>query len=158
MSRGDVGVTVEVAGSLLVGDVTGMTAWALAHALGAHAEAEPPPYVATMYRGVDAPIVAVLRDPGSKAGGVRGSGFLSVESDDQTAERQCRFFAAAGTKPVRLPHCTEGLVPGAAVTTPHRDGTPTRGRCSPCFGWAVRRSRPASGALRRWATPGRMDR
>jgi hypothetical protein len=48
-----------------------------------------PPYVAPMYRGVHAPMVAILRDPGPKAGGAAGSGFLSVGNDDQTAERQC---------------------------------------------------------------------
>jgi hypothetical protein len=55
-----------------------------------------PPYIAPMYRGVDAPVLAILRDPGPMAGGTRGSGFLSVENDDQTAERQCAFFAGAG--------------------------------------------------------------
>lgn len=55
-----------------------------------------PPYVAPMYRGVDARVLAVLRDPGPKAGGAKGSGFLSVENDDQTAERQCAFFEEAG--------------------------------------------------------------
>jgi hypothetical protein len=49
-----------------------------------------------MYRGVDAPVLAVLRDPGPRAGSAKGSGFLSVENDDQTAERQCGFFAEAG--------------------------------------------------------------
>jgi hypothetical protein len=67
--------------------------------LGRQAEAGSPPYVAPMYRGVDAPALAVLRDPGPKAGGARGSGFLSVENDDQTAERQCAFFAEAGLDP-----------------------------------------------------------
>ena len=55
-----------------------------------------PPYIAPMYRGVDARLLAVLRDPGPKAGGAKGSGFLSVENDDQTAERQCKFFKEAG--------------------------------------------------------------
>jgi hypothetical protein len=67
--------------------------------LGTQVDAGPPPYVAPMYRGVHAPVLAVLRDPGPKAGGARGSGFLSVENDDQTAERQCRFFAEAGLDP-----------------------------------------------------------
>jgi hypothetical protein len=67
--------------------------------LGTHTDAGAPPYVAPMYRGVDAPAVAILRDPGPKAGGARGSGFLSVENDDQTAERQCAFLAEAGIDP-----------------------------------------------------------
>jgi hypothetical protein len=33
---------------------------------------------------------------GRKAGGAKGSGFLSVENDDQTAERQCGFFEETG--------------------------------------------------------------
>lgn len=64
--------------------------------LGTQVDAGPPPYVAPMYRGVHAPALAVLRDPGPKAGGAKGSGFLSVENDDQTAERQCHFFVEAG--------------------------------------------------------------
>lgn len=64
--------------------------------LGSTGDGPTPPYVAPMYRGVAAPILAVLRDPGPKAGGAQGSGFLSVENDDQTAERQCAFFSDAG--------------------------------------------------------------
>jgi len=67
--------------------------------LGELDDAGHPPYIAPMYRGVDAPALAILRDPGPKAGGVAGSGFLSVENDDQTAERQCVFFAGAGIDP-----------------------------------------------------------
>jgi Holliday junction resolvase RusA-like endonuclease len=67
--------------------------------LGAQAAAGRPPYVAPMYRGVHAPVLAILRDPGPMAAGVQGSGFLSVENDDQTAERQCGFFAEAGIDP-----------------------------------------------------------
>jgi hypothetical protein len=40
-----------------------------------------------MYRGVDAPALSISRDPGPKAGGDKGSGFLSVENDDPSAER-----------------------------------------------------------------------
>lgn len=68
----------------------------LVDGLGTHDHAGCPPYVAPMYRGVDAPAMAILRDPGPKAGGVAGSGFLSIENDDQTAERQFAFFAGAG--------------------------------------------------------------
>jgi hypothetical protein len=64
--------------------------------LGRGNEETRPPYIAPMYRGVEARALAILRDPGPKSGGVRGSGFLSVENDDQTAERQCAFFSGAG--------------------------------------------------------------
>lgn len=67
--------------------------------LGELDDAGHPPYVAPMYRGIHAPALAILRDPGPKAGGAAGSGFLSVENDDQTAERQCAFFAEAGVDP-----------------------------------------------------------
>lgn len=67
--------------------------------LGAQGGVGRPPYVAPMYHGVDAPMLAILRDPGPKAGGAQGSGFLSVENDDQTAERQCGFFVEAGIDP-----------------------------------------------------------
>ncbi|WP_181778843.1 uracil-DNA glycosylase family protein [Pseudonocardia pini] len=61
-----------------------------------------PPYIAPMYRGVHARVLAILRDPGPKAGGVAGSGFLSIENDDQTAERQMQFFAEAGLDPAEV--------------------------------------------------------
>lgn len=61
-----------------------------------------PPYVAPMYRGVNARALAVLRDPGPKAGGAGGSGFLSVENNDATAERQCEFMEAAGIDPAEV--------------------------------------------------------
>lgn len=49
-----------------------------------------------MYRGVDALALAILRDPGPKAGGAEGSGFLCIENDDQSAARLHGFFAEAG--------------------------------------------------------------
>lgn len=70
--------------------------------LGTHDVAGHPPYIAPMYRGIHAPILAVLRDPGPKAGGVKGSGFLSVENDDPTAERQLRFITEAGLDPAEV--------------------------------------------------------
>ncbi|MCJ1709634.1 uracil-DNA glycosylase [Clavibacter michiganensis subsp. phaseoli] len=54
------------------------------------------PYVAPHHGGVDAEILSILRDPGPKAHFEKGSGFLSVENDDVTAERQCTLFAANG--------------------------------------------------------------
>ncbi|MEQ3553916.1 uracil-DNA glycosylase [Pseudonocardia nematodicida] len=68
--------------------------------LGTRDEAGHPPYVAPMYRGVHARGLVILRDPGPKAGGDKGSGFLSVENDDQTAQRQDEFFRGAGIDPV----------------------------------------------------------
>jgi hypothetical protein len=70
--------------------------------LGELDDAGHPPYVAPMYRGIHAPAVAILRDPGPKAGGVAGSGFLSIENDDQTAERQCAFFTESGIEPANV--------------------------------------------------------
>lgn len=64
--------------------------------LGARDTEGHPPYVAPMYRGVHARALAILRDPGPKAAGARGSGFLSIENDDQTAERQWGFLREAG--------------------------------------------------------------
>lgn len=55
-----------------------------------------PPYVAPMYDGIGGHAVGVLRDPGPKAGGANGSGFLCVENDDPTAERMMLFGERAG--------------------------------------------------------------
>ena len=54
------------------------------------------PYVAPWHGGVDARVLSILRDPGPKTQDGTGSGFLCVENDDATAERQCTGFAAAG--------------------------------------------------------------
>ena len=67
--------------------------------LGRHDEAGSPPYIAPMYRGVRARALAILRDPGPKAAGVHGSGFLSTENNDPTAERQYDFIVSAGIDP-----------------------------------------------------------
>jgi len=65
--------------------------------LGGQDEAGGSPYIPPMYRGVDALALSISRDPGPKAGGAKGSsGFLSVENDDQTAERMGKFLAGAG--------------------------------------------------------------
>lgn len=70
--------------------------------LGTRDEAGHPPYVAPMYKGVCARALAILRDPGPKAGGENGSGFLSVENDDQSAQRQDEFFRGAGIDPAEV--------------------------------------------------------
>ncbi|APU44687.1 uracil-DNA glycosylase [Streptomyces sp. TN58] len=54
------------------------------------------PYVAPWHGGVDARVLSVLRDPGPKTQDGSGSGFLCVENDDPTAERQCHAFKEAG--------------------------------------------------------------
>lgn len=54
------------------------------------------PYVAPWHGGVEARVLSVLRDPGPKTRDGTGSGFLCVENDDATAERQCTGFTEAG--------------------------------------------------------------
>ena len=57
------------------------------------------PEVAPMHGGVDAVILTLLRDPGPKTQGNRGSGFLCIENDDPTAERQFELFDQYGISP-----------------------------------------------------------
>ena len=54
------------------------------------------PYVAPMYGGVNARLLSLLRDPGPKTQEEGGSGFLSMENDDATAEAISRYFEEAG--------------------------------------------------------------
>src|SRR5688500_12815653 len=54
------------------------------------------PYVAPMYGGVNARLLSVLRDPGPKTQPGSGSGFLSMENDDATAEAIAGYFSQAG--------------------------------------------------------------
>jgi hypothetical protein len=54
------------------------------------------PYVAPMYGGVSARLLSLLRDPGPMTQSHKGSGFLSMENDDATAEAISQYFAAAG--------------------------------------------------------------
>lgn len=54
------------------------------------------PYVAPHYGGKDARLLSVLSDPGPKTCEDSGSGFLSMENDDPTAERIFNFFLEAG--------------------------------------------------------------
>lgn len=46
--------------------------------------------------GVDAKVLSVLRDPGPATRDGEGSGFISVENDDPTAERQALLFKQNG--------------------------------------------------------------
>ena len=57
------------------------------------------PEIAPMHAGLDAVILSVLRDPGPKTKADSGSGFLCIENDDPTAERQSKLFAENGISP-----------------------------------------------------------
>ncbi len=55
------------------------------------------PEVAPMHAGIDALVISVLRDPGPKTQeATGGSGFLCIENDDPTAERQLELFEQHG--------------------------------------------------------------
>lgn len=53
------------------------------------------PYVAPIYGGIHARLLSLLRDPGPKTRRGKGSGFLSMENDDPTAERISNLFSSA---------------------------------------------------------------
>ncbi|MCV7194036.1 uracil-DNA glycosylase [Mycolicibacterium brumae] len=57
------------------------------------------PEVAPMHGGVDARVLSVLRDPGPATKKGKGPGFLCVENDDPTAERQANLFTKYGIDP-----------------------------------------------------------
>jgi hypothetical protein len=57
------------------------------------------PYVAPLHGGVNASVLSVLRDPGPATQAGSGSGFLCIENDDPSAERQLQMFAAVGVRP-----------------------------------------------------------
>jgi len=54
------------------------------------------PYVAPIYGGTQARLLSLLRDPGPKTREKGGSGFLSMENDDATAEAICHYYERAG--------------------------------------------------------------
>lgn len=54
------------------------------------------PYVAPIYGGVTARLLSLLRDPGPMTQLESGSGFLSMENDDATAQATNHYFAEAG--------------------------------------------------------------
>lgn len=60
------------------------------------------PEVAPMHGGVDAEVLSLLRDPGPKTQEGFGSGFLCIENDDPTAERQCELFNQFGISPRKV--------------------------------------------------------
>ncbi|MHA3019653.1 uracil-DNA glycosylase [Mycobacterium sp. BMJ-28] len=57
------------------------------------------PEVAPMHAGIDALVMSVLRDPGPKTQTASGSGFLCIENDDPTAERQLDLFEQHAISP-----------------------------------------------------------
>jgi hypothetical protein len=57
------------------------------------------PYVAPLHGGVDAQVLSILRDPGPATQDESGSGFVAIENDDPTAERQVKLFESAGISP-----------------------------------------------------------
>lgn len=54
------------------------------------------PYVAPLYGGVGARVLAIFQDPGPKTQIGKGSGMLCVENDDVSAERHFNFLENAG--------------------------------------------------------------
>ncbi|OII26000.1 uracil-DNA glycosylase [Frigoribacterium sp. MCBA15_019] len=58
------------------------------------------PYVPPHHGGIDARVISILRDPGPATQLGVGSGFISVENDDPTAERMAHLFDRYGI-PVR---------------------------------------------------------
>ena len=75
--------------------------------LGAKDDAGHPPYIPPVCGGVDALALSISRDPGPKAGGTKGSGFLSIENDDPSAERMGQFLDEAG-----IDYAEHGLAAG----------------------------------------------
>lgn len=57
------------------------------------------PYVAPLHGGIHAQVLSILRDPGPATQAGVGSGFLAVENNDPTAERQMILFESAGIRP-----------------------------------------------------------
>jgi len=57
------------------------------------------PYVAPLHGGTEATLLTLLRDPGPATQAHSGSGFLCVENDDPSAERQATAFAEVGILP-----------------------------------------------------------
>jgi len=54
------------------------------------------PHVAPLHGGTTARVLSVLRDPGPATQDTVGSGFLCIENDDPTAERQLQMFTDVG--------------------------------------------------------------
>lgn len=54
------------------------------------------PYVAPIYGGTAARVLAIFRDPGPKTQQDKGSGMLSLENDDPSAERHLGLVDSSG--------------------------------------------------------------
>ncbi|MEV0359129.1 uracil-DNA glycosylase [Nocardia sp. NPDC050697] len=60
---------------------------------------EPLPHLAPIYGGTEARVLSLFRDPGPKTrSGQESSGLLSLENDDQAAERYLEFFQTSGLR------------------------------------------------------------
>ncbi|MFC3960565.1 uracil-DNA glycosylase [Nocardia jiangsuensis] len=60
---------------------------------------EPLPYLAPVYGGTEARVLSLFRDPGPRTrSGQQSSGLLSLENDDQAAERYLEFFQTSGLR------------------------------------------------------------
>lgn len=60
---------------------------------------EPIPHLAPIYGGTEARVLSLFRDPGPKTrSGQQSSGLLSLENDDQAAERYLEFFRTSGLR------------------------------------------------------------
>lgn len=60
------------------------------------------PYVAPIYGGIHARMLSLSRDPGPMTRDGSGSGFLSCENDDPSAERKSQFLTAARIQPTQV--------------------------------------------------------
>lgn len=58
------------------------------------------PLVAPHYDATTARVLSLLSNPGPRADGERGSGFLSTENDDGTAERLGTIYERVGARPI----------------------------------------------------------
>ena len=75
------------------------------------------PHIAPLHGGTAAQVLSVLRDPGPATRDTVGSGFLCIENDDLTAERQLQMFADVGITPADI--TPWNAYPG--TSTPPRD-------------------------------------
>jgi len=61
-----------------------------------HPELPGLPDIAPHYDPLSARVLSLSSNPGPRAGGEKGSGFLSVENDDASAERLLQVYSSAG--------------------------------------------------------------
>ena len=90
---------------------------------------EPMPYSGPEYGGVNAEALLLLQDPGPKAQCANeGSGFLSIENDDPSAELLGEILGNVGLAPPRLVFVEH--VPLVHQSDAHRRRTPAWSRAS----------------------------